>query len=60
MKRALIISLTGIVLIMLVRKKSRWRFIHNSLVHPLIGVFDETPIIMELHDKTGNKWGTSG
>lgn len=33
-----------------------WRFIHNAIIHPLIGVFGEREWVMLLHEKTGEKW----
>jgi hypothetical protein len=36
-----------------------WRFIHNVLIHPLIGIFGEREWVMRLHDYTGMKWKTS-
>lgn len=33
-----------------------WRFVHNAIIHPLIGIFGEARWIMFLHDWTAKKW----
>jgi len=33
-----------------------WRFVHNALVHPLIGVFGWNYLTELLHEWTGKKW----
>jgi hypothetical protein len=37
-----------------------WRFIHNAIIHPLIGVFGERKWIQFLHDSTGERWNKYG
>jgi hypothetical protein len=34
-----------------------WRFVHNALIHPLIGILGERRWVNFLHDWSGKKWG---
>lgn len=45
-----------LILVLIIHPRSRWRFIHNVFVHPLMGFFGERVWIMRLHDWTGGKW----